>query len=283
MAKLLWSPATPGHIVYLIDLSGSMGKSSSMGKRIDYTIDVLHTVLRRIRNRCIKGGGKVSEKLSFTIIGYNYKAVEIWKNYSVLEMAKKSIAQERNNIPIFDKEKSIDEKGFKPEYQTCMRLAFEAAKKDIEEWLSKQQKSNILTPAPVVINITDGEPYEGDDKTWEQVSKETLQAAYDLMNIVTPDGKVRLFNIHHNPDIGRSAQVFPSIRPSHPVEQFLFDASSEMDEATLESAKSYGFSVSQGSHCVAYNEKDPSFLVKLIEFGSSEAPSNLKNSDGSYF
>ena len=267
--KQLWGTLSPGHIVFLIDLSGSME-----GK-IDYTINVLNDVFRTLVVRCIKGN-TVRPYLTCTVIGYNCRANVIWDDIPILEIAKKMQNFRRNRVPIFDKNTE-----FKPQGQTYMRLAFDEAKKDIEKWIAKQNAANMTIPAPIVVNVTDGHPYEGNEKTWELVSKETLQSVRTLMNISTPDGNVRVFNIHHDPQNVGTISVFPSQKPTHPAELFLFDASSEMDDETLKTAliKFEEYNISKGAKYMVANLKDPSMLLILIEFASTLA----STSDGSYF
>lgn len=267
--KQLWGTPSPGHIVFLIDLSGSMER------KIDYTIDVLNVVFRTLVGRSVKGNS-VAPRLSCTVIGYNCTANVIWNDMPISEIAIKVQNFRKKGVPIFDKNTE-----FKPQYQTCMRLAFDEAKKDIEKWIAKQNAANMTIPAPIVINVTDGYPYEGKEKTWEQVSKETLQSAQALMNISTPDGNVRVFNIHHDPQNVGTISVFPSQRPTHPAEQFLFDASSEMDDETLKNAlmKFEEYNISKGAKYMVTNVKDPSMLLKLIEFGTT----TQMPEDGSYF
>ena len=265
--KQLWGAPSPGHIVYLIDLSGSMAD------KIDYTLSVMNSVLRTLVGLCAKGN-EVSPRLSCTVIGYNSEAKVIWDDMPIKEIARKVIAFKKSGTPIFNKEND-----FKPQGQTYMRLAFDEAKKDIEKWIDKQKKAKLKIPAPIVINITDGYPYEGKEKTWDEVSRETLNSAQALMNISTPDGCVRLFNIHHDPSATNPTMIFPSQCPSHPAEKFLFEASSVMDEDTLTSATAL-FNAKIGARCMVSNEKDPSDLLSLIEFGSIPG---LEDEDGTYF
>ena len=269
--KQLWTKMSPGHIVFLIDLSGSM----ELDGKIDYTINVLNDVFRTLVGRCIKRDS-VAPKLSCTVIGYNRTANVIWDDMPILDIAIKVQKFRKKGVPIFDKNTE-----FKPQDQTWMRLAFDEAKKDIEKWMAKQKTANMSIPAPIVINVTDGHPYEGKEKTWEQVSKETLQSVRTLMNISTPDGNVRVFNIHHDPQNVGTISVFPSQRPTHPAEQFLFDASSEMDDETLKTAliKFEEYNISKGAKYMVTNVKEPSMLLKLIEFGTISQMSE----DGSYF
>lgn len=266
--KQLWGTPSPGHIVYLIDLSGSME-----GK-IDYTINAMYSVLRTLVIRCVKGN-TVAARLSCTVIGYNSTAKIIWDDMPILEIAKKVTNCKKYDIPIFDKNTE-----FKPERQTWMRLAFDEAKKDIDKWIAKQKAAKMIMPAPIVINITDGYPYEGDKKTWSQVFQETLQSAQALMKISTSDGNVRLFNIHHDPDSKSGESIFPHLLPSRPEEQFLFNASSEMDDDSIKTAADL-FGTIKGARCMVSNVKDPSLLISLIEFGSTQQITD--GTDGSYF
>lgn len=262
----LWGTPSPGHIVYLVDLSGTMKD------KVDYTIDTLNNVFRTLVGLCAKGND-VKERLTCSVIGYNNNAWVIWDNMSIRDIALKITNAIRNNDPIFDKKNE-----FKPQGQTWMRLAFEEARRDIHKWIDKQTAANKIMPAPIVINITDGYPYEGESTSWEKVSEATLKAARELMSISTPDGNVRVFNIHHDPTVSASMKLFPSIRPSDPAEKFLFDASSEMDSITLSSAK-IQFGASEGSRYMVSNVKDPSLLVKLVEWGSTKGD----QIDGRYF
>ena len=254
----LWTTASPGHIVLLIDLSGSMEN------KIDYTISVLNSLFTTLVGRCVKGN-RVCPYISCTVIGYNNTAKVIWNDMPIADIATKMKNSRKNGVPIFDKTTEL-----KPQYQTWMRLAFDEAKKDIEKWIAKQKATNMIMPAPIVINVTDGHPYEGDSKTWEQVSQETLQSAQALMNISTPDGNVRVFNIHHDPETSGSTLGFPSQKPLHPAEQFLFEVSSCMDDDTIKiaSIKFEEFNISKGAKYMVTNVKDPSTLLQLLEFGT---------------
>ena len=248
----LWGELSPGHFTFLIDLSGSMEN------KIDYTIDVLMATFKELIRFCIKGD-QIKSRLYCTVIGYNSKAEIIWNNMSINEIVKKLIVFKRCGTPIFNKE--IE---FKPQGQTYMRLAFDEAKKDIEKWIEKLDEAKMKKPAPVVINITDGCPYEGEDKTWDEVSQETLKSALALMSISTPDGNVRLFNILYEPEAKNSTSIFPSQCPSHPAEKFLYEASSIMDERTLEIIRNYNSKITTNARCMASNVKDLNYIIRLI-------------------
>ena len=247
-----WRASSPGHIVYLIDLSGSMAD------KIDYTLSVMNSVFKTLVCLCAKGN-EISPRLSCTVIGYNSEAKVIWDDMPIKEIARKVIAFRKCGTPIFN---TVNE--FKPQGLRYMRLAFDEAKKDIEKWIMKQIGAKMKIPAPVVINITVGSPYEGGFKTWDEVSRETLNSARALMNISTPDGCVRLFNIHYNPSETYSTMIFPSQCPSYPTEKFLYEASSIMDDGSIEIFRDYDINITANARCMICNLKKIDNIIELI-------------------
>lgn len=265
--ELRWGSDKPGHIVFLIDLSGSMTN------KIDYVIDAVHRTCKSISARSMKGI-KPSERVSVSIYGYNYHIVNLFKPYTSAQELSDILARVKEarktdkNAALFD----INGEA-KPEYQTRMQLAFETATADIEEWIRKQENElgadNV--PAPIVINITDGYPYEGDSNKQKDYFSNTLTAAKKLMSIKTNDGNVRVFNIHHDPDSKTATLRFPQSRPvSDEVMQFLFDASSPMSEDMVSIAQNYFNEAGMGSTCMISNEKDVSNIIRFLEWGSSK-------------
>lgn len=257
--ELQWGSDKPGHIVFLIDLSGSM-----MNK-IDDVINAVQNTCKSLVARCMSGS-TLKERVSVSIFGYNFEVKELLKktpsSIRDLAMALKASA----NKPLFDKTKEA-----KPEYQTMMRMAFDKAKSDIEQWINEQKRAErIRIPSPIVINITDGFPYEGDDKDQKEIYAQTLKAAQDLMAISTNDGNVRIYNVHFDPNTKEDTLTFPKQRPKEEHLQFLFDASSPMSEDMVKSAQSYFKVADMGSRCMLSNEKDISNLAKFIEWGSSK-------------
>ncbi|MBR4367128.1 MAG: VWA domain-containing protein [Bacteroidaceae bacterium] len=257
---LRWGSDQPGHIVFLVDLSGSMVD------KIDYVINALQKTCQSILTRCI-GGGQVKNRVSVAIYGYNYHIVELLK-CDAQGLARALKDAKRENRPLFDKNAEA-----KPEYQTCMKMGFEKAKQDVDQWIAGQ-KANGKTaiPAPIVINITDGQPYEGDDVPQDEVFRQTLQAARDLMNVMTMDGNVRIFNVHYDPETSDPTLRFPTSQPTlNENMAFLYQASSPMSDELVLSAQSYGFPEAvSGSRCMMSNEKDASKLASFIEWGSSK-------------
>ena len=153
-----------------------------------------------------------------------------------------------------------------------------AAARDINAWIEKQKKDEIKIPAPLVVHVTDGYPYEG-DKTSDSAFTNALTAARELTAIKTPDGHVRLFNIHIEPNM--PSYTFPTSRPNgtgdvEKVMKFLFDSASEVDEGAKKNAEillNPGV-VKTGSKFMVSNISGKGLLSKLIRFGST--PSSFK-------
>lgn len=259
-----WNSDHPGHIVFLLDLSGSMEE----GNAIDYLIDAVQTTIENLLTHCRNDKGGPAERVEVSIYGYNYQIVELWKNYSVGKMTQAMIEAEENETKIFDRNSNA-----KPEYQTCMRMAFEKAIEDVEEWIHRQEGEPIEEiPSPIVINVTDGFPYEGKNKDQEDVYKNTLAAAEKLMSIKTNDGHVRLFNIHYDPKSKEKTMRFPCEIPSETNMRFLYNASSPLTEKMIIAANNhFGFTeAKEGSHALISNEKDPGKLASFLDWGSSQ-------------
>lgn len=270
MYKIDWNSAHPGHLVFLLDLSESMGTKN----RIDDAINALQITLTDIYTQCLKSiedpNGRPSieirERVSVSIYGYNSKVKNLRgiKNWGAKQIGK--LLENSEGKPIFDKLTEA-----KPEWQTCMCAAFQEAKRDIEDWLSQQSGSEI--PAPIVINITDGYPYDGKQFDQNEVFERTLRAAKDLMNIRTKDGPVRIMNIQYRDTL--QTLRFPMVEPSptDTLEQkalsFLFNASSVLT-SDMAKALNYDFGEArEGARAMVCNEQDPENLTSFISIVST--------------
>lgn len=258
MYETAWNTDHPGHVVFLLDLSGSMADD----EKIDYVIQSLYKTMFSLVSNCIDDD-EVKNRMSVSVYGYNYCIHKLIDNEDVPEIGKLITAAKRNGGKIFDKNKEA-----KPEYQTCMRLAFEKAKQDIDAWIMKY-KGNII-PAPIVVNITDGHPYEGENYDQKDVYSKTLAAAKALMNIRTSDGNVRLFNVHYDPKNVGGTVRFPCQPPIDEAMRFMYDASSPMTEGMLKSALTIFPEAKPDSRTMISNEKDVNKLTQFIIWGSSQ-------------
>lgn len=158
---------------------------------------------------------------------------------------------------------------------TPMAEAFDLAKDCLESWLETcQEKMDdgiyLGIPAPIIVNITDGEPCDG-SVTAKTKAESSAQA---LLELEGSDGKVTLFNLHIADD--GAEIIFPSdknILNGCSEGEFLFDISSEMSTDMAQAAARKGIEgVGTGSKCMAANVKGDK-ITALINFGSD--PTNL--------
>lgn len=253
--KIAWGSNHPGHLVYLVDLSGSM----EWNNKIDNVIDVIADVSDYL---CAMSEefGKLKNRFSLTILGYNSDIITLFRG-SVIDLDKK--LQETDGRPMFDKGKEA-----KPEGLTYTAKAFKAAADDIRTWISQQNRNNVPTPAPIVIHITDGHPEES-GRTDSEAMQEALKAAKDLKSIAVPDGNTLVFNIHIDGKPNGITMRFPNTTPNDERRRFLYEASSEMADLFSRRANAFGFSTRSDSRFMVSNESDKHILARLIAFGSS--------------
>lgn len=262
--QLGWSENHPGHVVYLLDLSGSMVENG----KIDRLITAVHDVVKDLIQQSAPSGF-VEDTMTLTIIGYNSEVNTIVEDKPLSQLLP--LLSNGNNL--LSKETNAI-----PRWQTFTAEGMRAVAKDINAWIEKQKKANVGIPAPLVVHVTDGYPYEG-DKTSDSAFTNALNAARELTAIKTPDGHVRLFNIHIEPNM--PSYTFPTSRPNgtgdvEKVMKFLFDSASEVDEGAKKNAEillNPGV-VKTGSKFMVSNISGKGLLSKLIRFGST--PSNFK-------
>lgn len=270
MARLQWGQKTPGHLVFLIDQSTSMGVKDANGKtRAEKVVEAVQSAVIDCVDGCISGTS-VKNRFFLTIIGYGGEPTptvttikEDWAKNLIPDL--QAI---RNNggtlIP-------VEANGWTP-----MAEAFDLAKECLEGWLEACQEkvddgSYLGIPAPIIINITDGEPCDG-----SSTAKDRAQvSAKALLSLCGSDGNVTLFNLHIS-DEGAEI-VFPgdkNVLSGCPEGELLFDLSSDMSDEMADEAKRRGIEgVCVGSKCMAVNAKG-STITTLISFGSGSGMTN---------
>lgn len=270
MARLQWGQKTPGHLVFLIDQSTSMNVKDVNGKsRAEKVVDAVQAAVVDCVNGCISGTN-VKNRFFLTIIGYGGEPdpqvitiKEDWAKNLIPELQ----ALKTNGGTLIP----VDANGWTP-----MAEAFELAKECLEGWLETCQEklddgSYIGIPAPIVINITDGEPCDGTSTAKERAEN----AANEILALSGTDGATTLFNLHIS-DEGTEI-VFPSDKAllnGCPEGEFLYDISSDLPEDMVEMAKSAGIEgIMSGSKCMAANVKG-STITTLISFGSGSGMTN---------
>lgn len=254
--RLSWGSNHPGHLVYLLDLSGSMEQNG----KIDHLLEAVKATSELL---IAKTDGK--NRFSVSIIGYNTDTYPLFKG-SALELDRKLDEVYNNggeNAPLFDKNNEA-----KPQWQTYTAKAFGAVKEDIQVWIREQQQKNIPMPVPIVIHVTDGYPYEN-ERNEADAREDALRAADEIKQISLPDGNPIIFNIHIG-DSNDPESLFPMQRPNDADQQFLFDSSSVMpDDFVNIGRNAFSFPTQQGCRYMASNVRDKGKLAQLITFGST--------------
>lgn len=266
-----WSSKTPGLLIILLDQSGSMllpyegndSKTVFATKAVNRVID---TIIEKNYD-----GEEPKNRGFISVIGYNHNIKEECSGWLTdLDASPRRIEEITKKVPdgagglVEIKQKMpvwvdpITEDG-----ATNMKGAFRAAKDIISQWVQKYPDS----PAPVIINISDGCPYY-DGKSPSICMVETTQVAKEIMALKTNDGEVLIFNARIGED-GESV-IFPTSRDILPSEeaQFLFDISSDIPDAYYPAASKYGLKVQPGSKGCIFNA-DGVQLIQLINFGST--------------
>jgi len=142
----------------------------------------------------------------------------------------------------------------------------------IQGWIQKKPDN----PAPVIINISDGMPYNGNQVNPEEETDNTVKAARDLMNISTNDGYPLLFNVHISAT-GKEI-TFPESETElqgNEMAELLFKISSKVPDAYKVAAAKLQLNVKQNSKGFIANA-DPVTLIKFINFGSSGGMQDMK-------
>lgn len=249
-----WGRAIPGHIIFLIDQSGSM----SIGNRANMTAEcVQNSIVEIIRGSVY--GEEVRDRAFITVIGYGQKndPVKIIRQGWVSEWADDALKAKKNGTCIIPAT---------ADWGTPMAEAFKQAKRCLDEWIAirdeaHQQKPSESMAAPIVLNITDGAPDN------EQTARD---AAKEILNTPTPDGNVLVFNAHMD---DKGAEIIcPMDRNELNGDknaEFLFDISSPVTEKMIVVAKSIGLeTIPKGAMGFVANARQAT-LARFIEFGSN--------------
>lgn len=252
--SLMWGRKTPGHLIYLIDQSGSMSGDNEIK-----AAEAVHAAIMDTFKGCVNGT-EIRNRVYITIIGYgNEQGVSIIREGWMTDFVA-DLKQCKANGTTIVAPKSYG--------GTPMTEGFELAKKCIDNWLVARQ--NICNsdpqagiPAPIVINITDGYPDDNASAT---------AVARQIMNTTTPDGNVLLFNIHMDDSVNNVEIKFPNdkaVLNGVQAGEFLYDISSEMSPEFIQVAKQQKLEgIFPGAKGFVVNAKGDT-IVRFVRFGSA--------------
>jgi hypothetical protein len=145
----------------------------------------------------------------------------------------------------------------RPAGRTPMCGALRKAKEFLEPFLAGHPSCY----PPIVINITDGQPTDGNP----------LEPARELRELASQDGNVLLFNAHLSEKQSRPIE-FPSSPTSLPDEfaELLFRMSSELPPKLLEAARADGFAAGPQARGFVFNA-DVVAIIRFLDIGTRVA------------
>jgi hypothetical protein len=161
--SLLATSHSPALIIYVLDLSGSMGHLLDGQRRIDVVSHAIEATLQQMVFRCTKGG-RVSPRYRVAMLAYSNTVHDIY-----------------NGVKTIDQVASFGMPALSTLRLTHTAQAFLA----VEQLLVKELPNCARCPAPLVCHMTDGE-YTGDDP--EPIARR-------IMAMKTDDGPVLVENI----------------------------------------------------------------------------------------
>ncbi len=268
--EMQWSSATPGLLVIMVDQSGSMTLDYEDG---DTRSEFASKVVNRVINTLIQknfDGKEPKDRCYIAVIGYDNEVTLLTSGYlKELEKSPKRIASVKKKVSNgnggfieIDTKMPIWVEPINEDRCTNMMGAFDMAKDIVSNWI--EDKPNF--PAPVIINISDGLPYDG--REIEECMLDTKDIVNKIKKLNTLDGKIQIFNAM----IGEGNKiVFPkSASKLERLEaQFLYEISTEIPEAYRGAAEKNDLKYESGARGTIYNA-DAEDIVKLIDFGSSK-------------
>ncbi|NDJ51634.1 MAG: VWA domain-containing protein [Chloroflexi bacterium] len=155
---------TPALIIYLLDVSGSMGEPLGGKPKIEVVSDALHQVAVRMVQRSTKGT-TVAPRYRVAMFAYSSQVTDLLGGIkTVSELAQMGVPR------------------LQPMDATDTASAFREAENLLNQEIGNLQDS----PAPLVCHMTDGEYNSGGDP--EPIAKRIMQMA-------VPDGNVLIENI----------------------------------------------------------------------------------------
>lgn len=260
----------PGLIFFLVDQSTSMSRRLSPESSRTLSQGTADAINHLLDNIMIRSTGKegIRNYFDIGIIGYSsdvysgipdrtidslplplsdvVETARVEKRTRKIEDGAGGIIEEVINIPIWLDPKESGNTVMCKALFTCYSL--------IEKWISSHPNSF----PPILINITDGEPTDGNPE---------IMAA-NLKKLFTRDGNVLLFNIHISPSKANPI-IFPD-KPDYLPDEFakkLFNMSSTLPALVAEQAKRDGYSISNESKGFVFNS-DLVTLISAIDIGT---------------
>jgi len=265
------SRANPTCFVFLVDQSRSMEDRIGGGEqRKDQVVaDAINRLLTELAIKCAKEEG-VRDYFHISVIGYGGRMAgpalggaladrdlvplsEVAAAPARLETRTKKIpdgagglVSQEIKFPIWVDPVAIG--------GTPMSNAFSRAQEILSRWVADHPDCF----PPVVLNLTDGEPTDGNPAPLAKAVRE----------LATTDGNVLLFNLHVSSDASASA-TFPDSAETLPNQyaRALFAMSSPLPPHMRTYARQQGFAASEASRGFVFNA-DVTSVVQFLDIGT---------------
>jgi uncharacterized protein YegL len=269
------SRSNPTCFLFLVDQSGSMAErfgAESGRTKAQGLADAINRLLQTLVFRCAKGE-YILDRYFIGVIGYGE---EVTLGFPIDALAG-SVLQPvsligTNPLRIEDRVKRAEDGAgglieqrvrfpvwFEPKAQgrTPMCLAIRAATEVIGEFLSQHPTCF----PPVIINISDGVPTDGDPGPM----------AVALRSLSSQDGNALFFNVHISPR-GERPVLFPADECDLPDQhaQLLFRMSSPLPPEMLSQAQLLEMCVMEGARGFAFNA-DLASVIMFLNIGTRVA------------
>lgn len=272
------SRTNPSCFLFLIDRSKSMTEplAGTNKTKAVALADAMNRLLQTLVLRCVRGE-VVLDRFHVGVIGYGSQVAPALGGelagqslVALSELAMKPLRVESRTRKVDDGAGGLVEQTIKfpvwfepvADGKTPMCAALDLAWQFLTDFLAKY-------PAcypPLVINITDGHPTDGNPEAH----------ADTVSGLSSNDGNVLLFNVHMSAKVERLIE-FPDNEKTLPDDfaRQLFRMSSVLPPVMRATAEREGFQVSEGTRGFAYNA-DLVSVIRFLDIGTRVDFKNLR-------
>ena len=252
----------PTCFVFLIDQSASMQEQyagaagQSKAEALAYQ---MNNLLRNLIVRCARGL-EVMDYFYVAVIGYGNSIDSVFNGLKPLSEINALARMVDQSDPLKGQE-IMSQAWIDPiaNGMTPMCAALKNAHGLVKEWVRGHPKCF----PPIVINLTDGEPSDGDP----------VANAQRLMKVASTDGGVLVFNGHLSADASSPIE-FPvladELPKNNPYAHQLFEMSSVVPESMQAMAAALEIRIRPGARGMVFNS-DLVMVAKLLDVGTTMA------------
>jgi hypothetical protein len=265
------SRSNPTALVFLLDQSSSMLEpfgAQPDKRKADGVSDALNRLLQNLVLKCARADG-VRDFFHIALVGYGGRVTSAFGGplagkdlVPVSQVADNPLRVEVRTRKVEDGAGGLVEQEFKlpvwfearPTGRTPMCEALRKAKSCLQGFLDAHPDCY----PPIVMNITDGEPTDGDPRG----------PADELRGLASADGNVLLFNAHLSDKANRPIE-FPDREADLPDKfaRLLFRMSSALPPRLLDAAKAAGYPVGPESRGFVFNA-DLVAVIRFLDIGT---------------